>query len=71
MTRQINNSLVMNCEAYQNGVNIGDVTIEDISQVLQREHTFGRLGGDFGDTDPGVQLVWHEFQTHAGAGLEI
>jgi magnesium transporter len=26
--------MVMKCVAYQNGVSIGDVTIEDISEVL-------------------------------------
>jgi magnesium transporter len=36
--------MVMKCVAYQNGVSIGDVTIEDISEVLQREHTFVWLG---------------------------
>jgi magnesium transporter len=36
--------MVMKCVAYQNGVSIGDVTIEDISEVLKREHTFVWLG---------------------------
>ena len=44
MTGQIDNSMVMKCVAYQNGVSIGDVTIEDISEVLKREHTFVWLG---------------------------
>jgi magnesium transporter len=44
MTDTIDNSMVMKCVAYQNGVSIGDVTIEDISEVLQREHTFVWLG---------------------------
>ena len=26
--------MIMKCVAYQNGVSIGDVTIEDISEVL-------------------------------------
>ncbi len=34
----------MKCVAYQNGVSIGDVTIEDISEVLKQEHTFVWLG---------------------------
>lgn len=34
----------MKCVAYQNGVSIGDVTIEDISVVLKQEHTFVWLG---------------------------
>jgi magnesium transporter len=36
--------MVMKCVAYQNGVSIGDVTIEDISEVLKREQTFVWLG---------------------------
>ncbi len=44
MTDTIDNSMVMKCVAYQNGVSIGDVTIEDISEVLKREHTFVWLG---------------------------
>jgi magnesium transporter len=36
--------MVMKCVAYQNGVSIGDVTIEDISVVLKQEHTFVWLG---------------------------
>jgi magnesium transporter len=44
MTGQIDSSMVMKCVAYQNGVSIGNVTIEDISEVLKREHTFVWLG---------------------------
>jgi magnesium transporter len=44
LTGQIDNSMVMKCVAYQNGVSIGDVAIEDISEVLKREHTFVWLG---------------------------
>jgi magnesium transporter len=40
----IDNHMIMKCVAYQNGVSIGDVTIEDISEVLKREHTFVWLG---------------------------
>jgi magnesium transporter len=36
MTDTIDNRMIMKCVAYQNGVSIGDVTIEDISEVLQR-----------------------------------
>jgi magnesium transporter len=36
--------MIMKCVAYQNGVSIGDVTIEDISEVLKLEHTFVWLG---------------------------
>ncbi|MFZ2170301.1 MAG: magnesium/cobalt transporter CorA [Methylococcaceae bacterium] len=44
MTDTIDNSMIMKCVAYQNGFSIGDVTIEDISEVLKREHTFVWLG---------------------------
>ena len=44
MTDTIDNRMIMKCVAYQNGVSIGDVTIEDISEVLKREHTFVWLG---------------------------
>ena len=44
MTEIIDNRMVMKCVAYQNGVSIGDVTIEDISEVLKLEHTFVWLG---------------------------
>lgn len=44
MTETIDNSMIMKCVAYENGVSIGDVTIEDISEVLKRDHTFVWLG---------------------------
>ncbi len=44
MIGHIDNSMIMKCVAYQNGVSIGDVTIEDISEVLKLEHTFVWLG---------------------------
>lgn len=43
MTGQIDNK-VMRCVAYQNGVSIGDISIEDISEVLKRENTFVWMG---------------------------
>jgi hypothetical protein len=40
LTDTINNRMIMTCMAYQNGVSIiGDMTIEDISDMLKREHT--------------------------------
>jgi len=36
--------MIIKCVAYQNGVSIGDVAIEDISEVLKLEHTFVWLG---------------------------
>jgi len=40
----IDNRMVMKCMAYQHGISIGNVVIEDISEVLKREHTFVWLG---------------------------
>ena len=36
--------MVVNCVAYKGGVKIGDITIEDISEVLKEEGTFVWLG---------------------------
>ncbi len=44
MTQSIDNSMVMRCVAYQQGRAIGEVTIEDISEVLLKEDTFVWLG---------------------------
>jgi magnesium transporter len=44
LTDTIDNRMIMKCVAYQNGVSIGDVTIEDISEVLKQENTFVWLG---------------------------
>jgi magnesium transporter len=44
LTQSIDPNMVMKCVAYENGVSIGDVTVEDISEVLKREHTFVWLG---------------------------
>ncbi|MDO9162865.1 MAG: magnesium/cobalt transporter CorA [Methylococcaceae bacterium] len=44
MANTIDNCMVMKCVAYQNGASIGDVTIEDISEVLKRDNTFIWLG---------------------------
>ncbi|MDD1633789.1 MAG: magnesium transporter, partial [Methylococcaceae bacterium] len=44
MTDKIDNRMIIKCVAYQNGVSIGDVAIEDISEVLKLEHTFVWLG---------------------------
>lgn len=44
MTEKIDHGMIMKCVAYENGISIGDVTLEAISDVLQREHTFVWLG---------------------------
>jgi magnesium transporter len=44
LTGQIDNNKIIKCAAYQNGASIGDVTVENISEVLKRENTFVWLG---------------------------
>ena len=44
MTDTIDNSMIMKCVAFQNGVSIGNVTIENINEVLKLEHTFVWIG---------------------------
>lgn len=44
MSPNIDPNMVMKCVAYENGISIGDVTLDDISEVLKREHTFVWLG---------------------------
>ncbi len=44
MSDKIDNRMIMRCVAYQNGLSIGDVTIDGISEVLKRENTFVWLG---------------------------
>ncbi|MDX8130294.1 magnesium/cobalt transporter CorA [Methylomonas sp. OY6] len=44
MTETIDKNMVMRCVAYQKGLGIGDVTIEDISEVLLKDDTFIWLG---------------------------
>lgn len=44
MIPKIDHSMIMKCVAYENGISIGDITLEAISDVLQREHTFVWLG---------------------------
>ncbi|MEI7996467.1 MAG: magnesium transporter, partial [Methylococcaceae bacterium] len=63
MTDSIDNQMVMKCVAYQNGVSIGDVTIEDISEVLKQEHTFVWLGLLEANSDLLLQIQ-EEFGLH-------
>ncbi|GAB6140690.1 magnesium and cobalt transport protein CorA [Methylosoma difficile] len=44
MSFEVDNSMVMRCVAYKNGISQGDVTIEDISEVLKEPDTFVWLG---------------------------
>lgn len=40
----IDSNMVMKCVAYENGISMGDISVEDISEILKREHTFIWLG---------------------------
>ncbi|MCQ8181064.1 magnesium and cobalt transport protein CorA [Methylomonas sp. SURF-1] len=63
MNQAIDNSKVMRCVAYQKGVGIGDVTIEDISEVLLKEDTFVWLG--LREADSGIlRAIQIEFGLH-------
>lgn len=57
------NHMIMKCVAYQNGVSIGDVTIEDISEVLKQEHTFVWLGLREANTEL-LAKIQEEFGLH-------
>lgn len=62
MTAQIDNK-VMRCVAYQNGVSIGDVSIDDISEVLKQEHTFVWMGLHDENSDL-LDKIQQEFGLH-------
>lgn len=53
----------MKCVAYQNGVSIGDITLEEISDVLLREHTFVWLGLREADKEL-LNKIQEEFGLH-------
>lgn len=42
--QSIDNNMIMKCVAYKKGLPLGDVTIEDISEVLKHDDTFVWLG---------------------------
>jgi len=63
LTDTIDNNMVMKCVAYQNGISIGDVTIEDISEVLKQEHTFVWLGLREANSDL-LAKIQQEFGLH-------
>lgn len=44
MSLTIDNNMVMKCVAYQRGVSLGEISIEDISEVIKRPDTFIWLG---------------------------
>jgi magnesium transporter len=59
----IDNNMIMKCVAYQNGLSIGDVSIEAISDVLQMENTFVWLGLRAANSELLTQIQ-HEFGLH-------
>lgn len=44
MPASINHSMIMKCVAYQHGLSLGDVAIEDISEIIKQPDTFIWLG---------------------------
>lgn len=63
MTNTIDYRMVMKCVGYQNGVSIGDVTIEDISEVVKLENTFVWLGLHEADNEL-LAKIQEEFGLH-------
>jgi magnesium transporter len=59
----IDPNMIMKCVAYENGVSIGDVTLEDISEVLKLEKTFVWLGLREADRDL-LYKIQEEFGLH-------
>lgn len=59
----LNANMIMKCVAYQRGVSLGDVEIEDISEVIKQPDTFIWLGL----REPDFELlgkIQHEFGLH-------
>ncbi|MBD9357097.1 magnesium/cobalt transporter CorA [Methylomonas albis] len=63
MTEVIDKNMVMRCVAYQKGMGIGDVTIEDISEVLLKDDTFIWLGLREADAEI-LRKIQQEFGLH-------
>lgn len=59
----IDNRMVMKCVAYQKGISIGDLNIEDISEVLKQEDTFIWLGLREANTEL-LYKIQQEFGLH-------
>ncbi|POZ53749.1 magnesium/cobalt transporter CorA [Methylovulum psychrotolerans] len=56
-------SMIMKCVAYRRGISLGDVTIEDISEVLKHPETFVWLGLREADTEL-LLKIQEEFGLH-------
>lgn len=63
MLSTIQNQMVMKCVAYQNGVSIGEVTVENISEVLKEDNTFIWLGLREANSDL-LNQIQNEFRLH-------
>jgi magnesium transporter len=59
----IDHNMIMKCVAYQNGLSIGDLSIEEISDVLQQENTFVWLGLREANTEL-LTKIQQEFGLH-------
>lgn len=63
MTLSFGPNMVMKCVAYKNGHSIGDITVEDISEVLRHEQTFVWLGLREADQEL-LRKIQEEFSLH-------
>ncbi len=57
------NTMIMKCVAYQQGIRLSDITIEDISEVLKQEDTFVWLGLREPDNKL-LEKIQQEFSLH-------
>ena len=55
--------MIMNCVAYQKGIRLGDVTLDDISEVIKQEDTFVWLGLLNPDSTL-IKKIQEEFSLH-------
>ena len=61
--QSVDSSMVMKCVAYKNGVGLGDLTVEDISETLTQPDTFVWLGLREPDTEL-LAKIQQEFGLH-------
>lgn len=57
------NPMIMNCVAYQKGIRLSDVTLDDISEVIKQEDTFVWLGLLNPDNEL-IEKIQEEFNLH-------
>jgi len=63
LSLETDTSMIMKCVAYKHGISLGDVTIEDISEVLKHPETFVWLGLREADTEL-LLKIQEEFGLH-------